>query len=197
MGQVGNYNYGGTNVMPGSCSNEVLQAVGTPLLGTSTAVLAATASVAASTVTAGITNPDVPRNVTATPGGTTANVLAVQVVVTGTNIEDLVITETLPAFTAGAGTAVTGVKAFKTVTSIALPITGAATTIAIGTGSKLGLIRRLLTNSVAYAVFGGTKEATAPTVVTSATLIEQNTAALNSALDGASLVDILIHDTHR
>src|SRR6185312_17337342 len=126
-------------VQPGSAANLFRRSLGTPALGTSTAVLAATSSAAGSTVTAGITNPDSPRNVTATPGGTTANVLAVQVVVNGTDIFGQPLTETLPAFTAGAATAVTGSKAFATITSIVIPTVGAATTVAVGLGSKLGL----------------------------------------------------------
>jgi hypothetical protein len=184
MPQVGNVSYGGTSKFTAGRRNTYGHYLPTPLLGTSTAVLVATASVAASVVTAGITNPDVPRNVTATPGGTTSNVAAVSVTITGTNVEDLVITEVLPAFTAGSGAAVVGSKAFKTVTSVSIPITGAATTVAIGTGAKLGLNRRLPFNTVFLAAIGGVREATLPTVVTDLVNIEGNTAVLNTALSG-------------
>lgn len=161
---------------------------GAVALGTAAAVLAATASAAGSTVTTGITNPDVPRNVTATPGGTTGNVLAVSVVVNGTDINGTTIAETLPAFTAGAATAVTGVKAFKTITSIVLPTTGASTTISVGRGAKIGLPYPLGRNTVIAAYLSGVKEATAPTVATHATDPAQTTATLNSALNGTAVI---------
>jgi hypothetical protein len=159
---------------------------GSPALGTATAIHAAVATAAASTVTTGITNPDAPRNLTATPGGTTANVLAVSVVVNGTDITGKAISETLPAFSAGASTAVTGVKAFKTVTSIVFPIVGAATTVSIGTGAKLGLPVPLSRNRIFNAYLGGVKEATAPTLVTN-TDVAQTVVTLNSALNGTAV----------
>jgi len=159
---------------------------GSPALGTATAVLAATASAAASTVTTGITRPDVPRCLTATPGGTAANVLAVSVIINGTDITGKVISETLPAFTAGALTAVTGVKAFKTVTSIALPIVGAATTVAIGTSANLGLPVPLSRNRIFNAYLNGVKEATAPTLIMNSD-VAQTVMTLNSALNGTAV----------
>jgi hypothetical protein len=163
-------------------------AAGSPAVGAATAVLAATASAAASVVTAGITSPAVPRNLTATPGGTTANVLAVSVIIAGTDITGKAITETLPAFTAGAATAVTGVKAFRTVTSVTIPIVGAATTVAIGTGAKLGMPVNLTRNTVLDAWFNGVKEATPPTVTTHATDVAQTLIQLNSALNGSAVI---------
>ena len=163
-------------------------AAGSPALGTSTAVHAAVTDTGVTqTITTAITNPDVPRNITATPGGTTANVTAVSCVVTGTDINGTVITETLPAFTGGASTAVTGVKAFATVTSISQPAIGSAVTVAYGLGSKLGLPQRLSHNSVIAAYLGGVREATAPTVTTDATNVSGNTATLNSALNATAV----------
>jgi hypothetical protein len=139
-------------------------------------------------VTTGITNPDVPRNVTATPGGTTANVTAVQVIVTGTDANGSVITETLPAFSAGAATAVTGSKAFRTITSISLPATGASVTIAIGLGAKLGLPMRLSYDSVMHGFLNGVREATRPVATVNASVVESNTVTLTSALNGNPVV---------
>lgn len=159
---------------------------GSPAVGTATAVLAATASAAASIVTTGITKPDVPRCLTATPGGTTANVLAVSVIINGTDINGTVISETLPAFTAGAATAVTSLRAFKAVTSVVLPIVGAATTVAIGTSAQLGMPVPLSRNRIFNAYFGGVKEATPPTLVTN-TNVAQTVVTLNSALNGTTV----------
>jgi hypothetical protein len=182
MPQVGNVNYGGTSRFTGGRRNLYGHYLANPAL--TAAVLAATASVAASVVSTGIVNPDVARNIIATPGGTTTNVGAVSVTITGTNVEDLVITEVLPAFAAGSGASVAGNKAFKTVTSVSIPITGAATTVAIGTGSKLGLNRRMPFSTVLMAAIGGVREATPPTVTADMVNIENNTAILNTALSG-------------
>lgn len=164
-------------------------APGSPALGTSTAVHAAVSDTGAQQViTTGITNPDVPRVITATPGGTTANVTAVSCIVTGTDIQGNAITETLPAFTAGAATAVTSVRAFKTVTSITQPAIGTAVTVAYGTGAKLGMPENLTRATVLDAWFNGVKEATAPTVTTHATDVAQTLIQLNSALNGSAVL---------
>ena len=140
------------------------------------------------TVTTGITQPSVPRNITATAGGTSADVKAIQVVITGTNYAGETITETLPAFTVNTTGTVTGSKAFKTVTSILIPAhDGTGATTAIGFGEKLGLPDKLPTNTVLLASLGGTKEGTAPTVTTSTTALESNTVDLNSALNSSEV----------
>ena len=183
--------YSPTTTQGQSAVNVFRRSLGTPALGTSTAVLAATASAAASTVTTGITNPDSPRNVTATPGGTTGNVAAVSVIVNGTDVEGQLISETLPAFTAASSAAVTGSKAFATITSIVLPIVGSSTTVAVGLGSKLGLPFRTSVNTVMYAYLNGVREATAPTVTFDATNVCNNTVTLNSALAGTAVQVVL------
>jgi hypothetical protein len=67
-------------------------------------------------ITEGFTQPSVPRNITATAGGTAGDIKAIQVIVEGTNYADEVITETLPAFTENTAGSVVGSKAFKTIT---------------------------------------------------------------------------------
>lgn len=159
------------------------------LLGTATAVHAAIADAAGTQViTAGITNPDNARNITATVGGTGANITATQVTVTGTNIYGDVISETLPVFTAATPGIVTGLKAFATVTSISVPHNGTGVTTSIGTGAKLGLPAKLFRNTVVYAFLNNVREATAPTVVANSTAVESNTVTLNSALNGNDVV---------
>lgn len=136
-------------------------------------------------VTTGFTNPAVPRNVTATAGGTAGDIKAVQVVIEGTNYADEVITETLPAFTVDTAGTVTGSKAFKTITKVTIPaMDGAGATVSIGFGSKLGLPYKLTHNTVQAAFLDNAKEGTAPTVAVSPTAIESNTITLNSALSG-------------
>ena len=131
-----------------------------------------------------ITNPPCPRNLTVTPGGTTADVAAGDVVIAGTNEADETISETF-TFLANATDAVVGAKAFKTVTSITIhQQDGAAATFAIGYGDKLGLGYLLAHNTVLAAFLNNVKESTAPTVAVSETVLESNTIDLNSALDG-------------
>jgi hypothetical protein len=142
------------------------------------------------TITTGITNPPYPRNLTATAGGTAADVKAIQVVVTGTNINDEVITETLPVFTVNTTGDVVGSKAFKTVTSITIPAhDGTGATTAVGFGDKIGLPDLLAHNTVLLAALGNVREATAPTVAVSTTAYESNTVDPNSALN-ATVFDV-------
>jgi hypothetical protein len=154
---------------------------------------AITASATVSTVvTTGFTNPTVPRNITATAGGTATDIKAVQVIVEGTNYEGEAITETLTAFTVDTAGIVTGNKAFKTVTKVTIPaMDGAGVTVTIGIGEKLGIPFRLSHNTVLNAYLDNAKEGTAPTVTVSATAIESNTVDLNSALNG-KVVDIYL-----
>ncbi len=144
------------------------------------------------TVTTAITNPSVPRNITATAGGTAIDIKAVQVTITGTNYADKVITETLPVFTVDTAGTVTGNKAFKTVTSISIPaMDGAGATVAIGFGEKLGLPYMLAHDTVFATYLDNVKEGTAPTVAVSATAIESNTIDLNSSL-ASKVVDVYL-----
>lgn len=139
-----------------------------------------------------ITNPSVPRNITATAGGTTTDIGAIQVIVEGTNDNGDVITETLPAFTADTAGSVTGDKAFKTVTKITIPAhDGVLATTAIGFGEKLGIPYKLIHNTVLNTYLDNVIEATAPTVAVSATVLESNTIDLNSALN-SKVVDIYL-----
>lgn len=182
-----------SNVIANARSRVGSKSLGSPALGTTTAVHAAVTDTGVpQTITTGITQPDVPRNVTATAGGTAGDIKAIQVVVNGTDEEGVALTETLPAFTVDTAGTVTGVKAFKTITSFTIPAhDGTGATTAIGRGAKLGLGERLSRNTVDAAYLAGVKEATAPTVVFDATNISGNMVTLNSALNaGAVLVDL-------
>lgn len=160
-----------------------------PALGTAAMAHAAVTDTGAPIiVTTAITQPTTARNVTATAGGTGANITAVAVIVTGTNDEDAVITETLPVFTAATPGTVTGSKAFKSITSITVPANGAGVTTSIGYGAKLGLGVRLSRDSISRAYLNGVREATLPTVAFSPTVLESNTVQLASALNGTPVV---------
>lgn len=140
------------------------------------------------TITTGITNPPYPRNITATAGGTAADINDVSSVITGTDMDDQEISETLPAFTENTAGIVTGSKIFKTVTSISQPAhDGTGATVAYGFGSKCGLPYKLARNTVLSAFLANTKEGTAPTVTVSSSVLASNGFTLNSALNGTAV----------
>jgi hypothetical protein len=139
--------------------------------------------------TATITNPVVPRNVTATSAGTAADINDVQAIVYGTARDGSSISETLPIFTENSGTTVVGSKAFATITWIDLPIhDGTGATTAFGTGAKLGLPYKFSYDTVLAAFLAAVREATRPTVAVSASAIESNTIALSTALNSTEVV---------
>lgn len=164
--------------------------LGSPAVGAVAAVRAdVTDTGAQQVITTAITNPAVPRNVTATAGGTAGDIKAIQVVVAGTDMDDQAITETLPAFTVNTAGTVTGSKVFKTVTSITIPAhDGTGATTSVGTGAKLGLPARLSRDTVINAYFNGVREGTRPTVAFDATNMSGNHVTLNSTLDGSAVL---------
>lgn len=135
--------------------------------------------------------PDVPRNLVVTVGGTAASVPAGNVVVTGKNVEGMTITENF-ALTVSTLTTITGSKAFKSITSITAPqATGTGATIAVGYGAKLGIGMRNLTGmpiKVLVRPATGTPPVETledPAASTfSSTLVENNTVTTTTAQDG-------------
>lgn len=143
-------------------------------------------------ITTDLTSPAVPRNVTATTDGTAADIKAVQVIVTGTNFSDEVVTETLPIFTVNEKTTVAGTKAFKTITSVSIPAhDGLAATTSIGWGSIFGLPYKLYADELAILKLFN-KAVDAATVVVNETYIENNTFALAGTPDGAKDIDLYL-----
>lgn len=150
--------------------------------GTSTAILAATAgATTVTTVTTGITQPDVPRALSVTPGGTAGQVLDSLVTVNGTNIEGKLISEAF-RIPSGSSTIVNGVKAFAQVSSVVIGQQGgSAATFAVGTTNKIGLQHRLFNQNstvkvyTSSATYGALTLQNAPTVVANEQNIENNT----------------------
>lgn len=138
------------------------------------------------TITEGITDPDVPRNVRIKGSADVTG----DVVINGTNINDDAISETLAL---NGTTEVEGNLAFKTITSIELPVqaTENADTVQVGTANKLGLPYNLSLNTVLKAYRNSGLEASAPTVTVDADDLEKNTIELSSALNGTN-VDVII-----
>ena len=146
------------------------------------------------TVTTFVAQPDVTRNFSITPTGTTADVAACTVVVIGTDFHGEVITENF-AFSANASTATVGAKAFKSVTSVTFPAacedTPFGATWDMGFGEKLGLKRCLdQAGHVVMTTVSGAFESTRATVAKDAANIEGNTADFNGTMDGAADFEI-------
>jgi len=125
-----------------------------------------------------LAQPDVSRNIIVTMNTSTTCALKL----TGTDISGAAITENLT------WTAETGVKAstkaFKTVTRIDATTTTNTAQAKIGTGDLLGLNTKLATNTVLLAALNDTKEATAPSVTVSSTVLSLNTIDTNTAPGG-------------
>lgn len=138
--------------------------------------------------------PDYARNVVITPGGTTTDVPAGDVMVYGVDIHGAAISEAF-TFAANASAAVTGNKAFARLTSVVFPIqdtTGAAT-YDVGFGDKLGLGRCFPSAPVVLQTrLNGTIEGTAPTVAVDVDDVSGNTVDLSSALNGNDVEVILL-----
>jgi hypothetical protein len=108
------------------------------------------------------------------------------ITVTGTDLSGATISEEIIP---NGGATVAGAKCFKTITSIVgagWVVNGAdPDTITVGFGALIGLPDKLTdTAQVLAASLNNVKEATAPTVTVSATVLASNTVDLNSALDG-------------
>lgn len=111
--------------------------------GTAAAVLASTnGSSSKQTITTGITNPDVPRVLAITIGGSGFG--NDSIVINGTNVEGKKIADTI-AYT-GTGQVV-GLLVFKTVTSVVIPSSsGASMTLTVDTTNKIGIVHRVPPN---------------------------------------------------
>lgn len=123
------------------------------------------------------------RTVTAVCSGTQTG----NMVITGTDIDDVAITETI-ALTSD--TPVESLKAFKTVTIIRLPIKVASETIIVGWGDKIGipwLLGDAKDRPMVEATVNGTIETTAPTLTANADDLAKNLIDLHSNLAGTEV----------
>ncbi len=157
-------------------------------------------STAAVTVTTFSNQPDVPRNVVITPGGTTNDVGNCTIVVNGTNYLNDAISENF-AFAANASAATTGDKAFKTITSVVFPAncedTPFGATWTVNYGTKIGFKRCMdMTGHVMHAVENGAL-ATRPTLAADADEVEKNTAIFATAPNGTNDYELLFLQNYR
>lgn len=158
----------------------------------------AAAAVVVSTMLA---QPDSPRNVVVTPGGTTADVAACVVVVAGTDIFNKAISENF-SFLENASTATTGAKAFKTVTSVTFPANCEDSTYGatwdVGYGEKIGMKRCMdYAGHVVFTTIDGAKETTAPTMAASASAVSGNTVDFHGTMNGTSDFELFFFQNFR
>ena len=154
-----------------------------------TAILASTTlATSAATVLTPTAEPDISRNITVTLAGTTANIGAGNIVVTGRNSEGAVITENI-AVTAATGGTLSGNKAFSMVTNVSFPATtGSGVTATVGYGNKLGIRMRNLTGmpiKLFKRTAAGVETLEDPSASAfSTTVVENNTVTPTTAPDG-------------
>jgi hypothetical protein len=162
------------------------------LAAASTRVLSAHAgntANAAVSITSFAAQPDSPRNLTVTPAGVFAQIGTCTVTISGTDYLNNSISEDFSI--AASGAAITGSKAFKTVTSVALPAACESSTYGavwnVGIGEKIGL-KRCMDNAgdIIFSLLDGAKEGTAPTMAANASVVSSNTADFNGTMDGTS-----------
>jgi hypothetical protein len=126
--------------------------LGAPLAASATAVHAAYAGNAVVAFPGPFTNPDVPRNITATFA---ASYDGGNILLTGLDQFGVAQTETI---TANAGNTVAGVKIWSSITAATRSAVGAtANTVSLGRGTKLGFKDQLST--IVEILDGGTVEA--------------------------------------
>jgi len=169
------------------------QDFGTPVAASTAyvkATFAGNSTTTAVTLSSFLAQPDVPRNLVITPGSTTADVAACDVVVNGTNFFGAAISETF-SFAENASSATTGSKAFKTVTSVVFPAncedSPYTATWSIGIGEKIGL-KRCMANAGdwVWSQVGGVYETTRATMAADTNEVEKNTADFNGTMDGSA-----------
>jgi len=171
-------------------------------VGTDTAVHAAMAgSTENQTITTGFTDPDVPRVLTVKPSGTAGAIGTGLVIVSGTNIEGADITDSF-RLVDGNTTAITGKKAFKTVTSVRIPVMDAVgASISIGTANILGINHRLYDQNTTCKIVqdtGSARTSQATPTITDADeqYIEKNLVTPATTPDGTTFLTIYyIYDT--
>lgn len=165
--------------------------------GTTTAIHAAiNGATTVQTVTTSITQPDVPRALSVTAGGTSTDILDSVVTITGTNVEGKTFSEAF-RFAAGSTATVNGARAFKTVTSIVIGQQGGPNgTFAVGTTNKLGIKHRLFNQNTTVkvytstAAYGALTLQGAPTVVANEGDIERNLVTPATLPNGSLIFNI-------
>ena len=141
-------------------------------------------------ITTFLKQPDWPRNIVVVVAADTAgNIAGGNIVVTGKNFAGETITET-HAVTADTAATFTGAKAFKSVTSVTVPVQdGADVTVDVGWGTLFGIPYKLsLAGMVLLKLFNNAADS--GTVTVDAANLEKNYIALNGTPNGAKDIDL-------
>lgn len=147
----------------------------------------ATSTTEVKTYTTMLAQPPQARQLTFTPS---ASADAGNILVTGTDIDNNTITDTVATSTTSA---VVSAKAFKTVTSVTYPIDDGAITWDAGWNEKIGLSLKLASAPFHLEKFNGVVEiATNGTFSTNATDVSKNMYDPNGNLDGAKALQLLL-----
>jgi hypothetical protein len=166
---VGVYNknlVGAVITIPAAETSDTDQIVNDASLNSTTELLITSTGVGSSNF---IDDVDVPRCLIVTPN----DAVTTEIKFTGLDISGAVITENL-TFSASSDAQTTD-KAFKNVTRIDATTSGTTRTVDIGTADKLALNKKFAVNPVVYCSVNGAREATAPAVTVSSTVLAQNT----------------------
>lgn len=170
------------------------QSWASPAAGNTTLILSGAAgntSAAAASTSTFLAQPDFARNLVMTSLAGSGGVTSCVVVISGTNYAGSAISEN---FTFSSGTqAVTGNKAFKTVTLVSWPASCEnstfATTWALGTGVKFGLKRCMANVGDSIKDLTDGALATIGTYVVDASHMESNTNTLNTTPNASHSYD--------
>ena len=138
---------------------------------------------AARTISTFIAQPPCPRNLTLVASGTQTG----KVTVYGTNIADDPISE---VFTMNSATPVVGTKAFKTITSVVVPVKAGSEVLDMGYGQLIGLPFLFANKPMGFALNDYVLDTT-PTFTVDADEIEKNVVDFNGSLDG-SVMDLFL-----
>lgn len=145
---------------------------------------------AATVVTEFLLQPDFPRQISITPGGTTASVAAGNILVEGLDATGDAISENV-AIAADATATVLTTRAFASISKITIPKQdGAGATYDVGVTDNLGIPYALAHNTVLAAYLNGVREGTLPTVTVNPDWTK-NLVDLSSALNGTK-VDVYL-----
>ena len=191
-------------VMPGAGQRIITEVIGAAALATGAVLAAVTDTATDQTITTGISFMDRPRRVTATAGGTAADIKAVQVIVAGTDPLGNSISETMPAFTVNTAGSVTGVKVFARVTSITLPAhdgTGATTSISAAGQPAVadadGILAAVQDTATDQTITTGINQPEVPRNITAtaAASTTNDVAAISVIIAGTNAEDAAISET--
>jgi hypothetical protein len=151
-----------------------------------------------SIVTSFLGQPDVARNLVLTTGGTTADIRAGSVIVTGIGADGQPVSETF-TLTDNLSGALTGNKAFLKVQSVQIPVGDSpfGGTLDLGFGDKIGLSRCL--DGAGFYIKGLVDgvNLTAETIAANATALESNTVIPNPAPNGTRKFSFLFVQNFR